>query len=197
MPMTLLLPFCRRRTPRLARDTRGAVYVEFLIAFLPVFIFFLCLLQLAILFSQKLIVDHSAVVGARAAAVVFGDEPGPYADRERGMNKTSADRRDAVRQSVLLALAPLILNGSAETVNVVYPEANAPGGKDQPVGQSLPPMNLQGPQAIVRVRVEVHVTCKIAFANAIACGPAFLPIHTKLLASESIYPYQGASYVYE
>jgi len=53
---------------RLRDDTRGAVYVEFLIAFMPVFVFFLCLLQLALLFSAKLVVKHATVTGSRSAA---------------------------------------------------------------------------------------------------------------------------------
>src|SRR5688500_719862 len=58
---------------KLIRDRRGAVFVEFLIAFLPVQVFFLCLIQLAILYSVRLVTEHAAINGARAAAVVIGD----------------------------------------------------------------------------------------------------------------------------
>jgi len=49
----------------LRTNTRGAVYVEFLIAFLPVYVFFLCLIQLALIFSVRLVTEHAAVHGAR------------------------------------------------------------------------------------------------------------------------------------
>ena len=58
----------RRCLSRWRRDVRGAVYVEFLIAFLPVYTMFLCLIQLGLLFTVRLVVDHAAENAARAAA---------------------------------------------------------------------------------------------------------------------------------
>src|SRR5262245_43112129 len=63
-------------------DARGAVMVEFLIAFLPVFSLFLCLLQLGLLFAVRLVVEHAATNAARAAAVIIGDDPKNYSPRE-------------------------------------------------------------------------------------------------------------------
>ena len=60
----------------LRQDTRGAVYVEFLIAFLPFMIFFLCLWQVSILYYANLIMDHAARSRLpRAAAVVVAECP--------------------------------------------------------------------------------------------------------------------------
>src|ERR1041384_1379951 len=63
---------------RLRGDRRGAVFVEFLIAFLPVQVFFLCVMQSAILYSVRLVTEHAALNAARAAAVVIGDDPAQY-----------------------------------------------------------------------------------------------------------------------
>jgi hypothetical protein len=181
-------------------DTRGGVYVEFLIAFLPVFAFFLCMRQLSLLFSAKLIVEHAAVQGARSAAVVFGDEPGPYGETSAETNTMTKKRRQVVRDAVLVSLAPLILDGSVASVDVAYPPPDKPGGKDQSV---LSPMTLGG-TSMIRVRVEAEVVCKIAIANAIACGGlrnglrgAVGFARVRKMTSESLYPYQGARYVYE
>jgi hypothetical protein len=176
-------------------DTRGAVYVEFLIAFMPVFVFFLCLLQLALLFSAKLLVEHSATEGARAAAVVFGDEAGPYNEASPQPNVSSKERRKVVRSAVLIALAPLILDDTVGSVGVGYPDPDVPGSKSSPVDA---PIAGRTGNKMVRVRVEATVVCKIAIANVIACdrlGNSALRVKT--VPAESAYPYQGASYVYE
>lgn len=172
-------------------DTRGAVYVEFLIAFMPVFVFFLCLLQLALLFSAKLLVEHAATEGARAAAVVFGDEAGPYNEPSPQLNTISIERRRAVRSAVLIALAPMILDDTVASVGVTYPDGN---GKSMPNGA---PITARMGDGMTRVRVEARLVCKIAIANVIACdrlGNSALRV--KDVPAESVFPYQGANYVY-
>jgi hypothetical protein len=69
----------------LRRDERGAVYVEFLLAFLPLFFIFLTLCQVALLVAGKLVVSHAAFTGARSAIVVLDDEPALYRNAPRGM----------------------------------------------------------------------------------------------------------------
>ncbi len=182
-----------RAVKGLRDDTRGAVYVEFLIAFMPVFVFFLCLLQLALLFSAKLVVEHAAVTGSRSAAVVFGDEPGPYREPSAQPNTMSKERRKTVRGAVLIALAPLILDDTVVSVGVVYPDTA--GAKGQLEGTRVAGVMGSG---MVRVRVEATVVCKIALANMIACekfGSSQLRVRT--IPAESVYPYQGANYAYE
>lgn len=186
------------RRPDFWGDASGAVYVEFLIAFMPVFVFFLCLLQLALLSTSQLLVEHSAVQGARAAAVVFGDEPGPYGEHgDDAVNALGAPRRRAVRDAVLVSLAPLVLDGSIAKVDVAFPREDTPGGKDQPENAPLEPMTNAGP-GMIRVRVEADVVCKIAMANAIMCGRgARRGLRVTKASAESLYPYQGARYGYE
>jgi hypothetical protein len=173
-------------------DTRGAVYVEFLVAFMPVFVFFLCLLQLALLFSAKLVVEHAATTGARSAAVVFGDEPKPYQEASPQLNVISEERLKTVRGAVLIALAPLILDDTVISVGVMVPDG--PGGKKLPIGTELKGVMGSG---MVRVRVDAVVVCKIALANMIACEPhGNSTLRTRVVPAESVYPYQGANYVY-
>jgi hypothetical protein len=176
----------------LRNDTRGAVYVEFLIAFMPVFVFFLCLLQLALVFSAKLLVEHAATEGARAAAVVFGDEAGPYNEPSPQVNASSKERRRAVRSAVLIALAPIILDDTVGSVGVFYPDTA--GGKTTPVDS---PIKARMGDGMIRVRVEAAIVCKIAIANIIACDPlGNSALRVKMVPAESAFPYQGANYVY-
>jgi len=73
---------------RRARGTEGAVYVEFLIVFMPLFTFFMCMVQLALLEGAGLVVQHAANRGARAAIVVSDDDPANYpGDRNPNQRK--------------------------------------------------------------------------------------------------------------
>jgi Flp pilus assembly protein TadG len=56
-------------------DDRGAVYVEFIIAFAPLFVMFMGLCQLAGLYSGKLVCLHAAEMAVRASVVVLSDDP--------------------------------------------------------------------------------------------------------------------------
>ena len=80
----------------LKEDQRGAVMVEFLIAFLPIFFSFWCILQSAGVYAGKLVVMHSAYLGARAAGVVLPDDPKNYGGAKEysltGKRKTDIEK---------------------------------------------------------------------------------------------------------
>jgi hypothetical protein len=65
---------------RLRDDESGIAYVEFLIAFIPFFVMFLGMIQIALYFSANLLVRHAASTAARAAIVVLPDDPEYYDD---------------------------------------------------------------------------------------------------------------------
>ncbi len=56
----------------------GAAYVEFLVAFMPMFMMFLAMFQLGLMYAAKLTVGHAANRAARAAVVVLPDHPDRY-----------------------------------------------------------------------------------------------------------------------
>lgn len=64
--------------PGLLKDDRGAAYAEFLIAFPPILLLFLAIMQLTLLYVGKLAVRHAATRAARAAIVVLPDDPEHY-----------------------------------------------------------------------------------------------------------------------
>ncbi|HEY8428460.1 MAG TPA: TadE/TadG family type IV pilus assembly protein [Sandaracinaceae bacterium] len=68
---------------RLVNDNRGAAYVEFLLAFIPLFVMFLGMVQMALMYAGDLVVQHAATRAARAAAVVLDDDPARYEDAPR------------------------------------------------------------------------------------------------------------------
>ncbi len=64
--------------PSIVRSTAGVVLVEFLFALIPVWVLFMCLVQLALIAHASLLVGHAADSAARSAAVVLPDDPGRY-----------------------------------------------------------------------------------------------------------------------
>lgn len=196
-----------QRKPARWGGTHGAVYVEFIIAFLPFLVFFLCLWQVSVLYYTKLMVDHAAFAGARAAAVIVA-ESSNRVDRAGGpasVNTATDPRMRLVRTAVELALAPLIMDGTIFSLNVAYPTPGQPRSKDAMQHQKYPAM-AAGSVSLMRVRVETKMACRIAFANAIMCpARSLLQLGLQLgakvfvlpVASEGVFPYQGASYTYD
>lgn len=90
-----------------AGDSRGIVYVEFVFAFMPLLLMFLAICQVSMLAMGRLVVQHAALCGARAAIVVLEDDPKDYADAPRGNLKdrppTSAGV-DAILEKVGVSL---------------------------------------------------------------------------------------------
>lgn len=90
-------------------DRRGVVFLELLVAFVPMWTFFLCILQLAFIGHADLIVKHSADSAARSAAVVLPDDPNEYG----GEAKMSVARNAVTAADLGLALGQI---GSAAQV---------------------------------------------------------------------------------
>jgi hypothetical protein len=68
---------------KLVHDQKGAAYVEFLLAFIPLFIMFLGMVQMALMYAGDLVVQHAASRACRAAVVVLPDDPQYYDGQER------------------------------------------------------------------------------------------------------------------
>jgi hypothetical protein len=154
---------------RALSDQRGAIYVETLIAFLPVFAFFLGTLQLADASVAQLVVQHASTTAARAAVVVLPDDGAYYNDRENAdLHKFKGARRLDVERAadlVLRANPRLHANGANVSLNQAdYAERD---------------------DLIATVRVRYH--CLIPAL----CGTGID------LDAESKLVYQGAKFVYE
>ena len=201
---------------RQLRCERGAVIVEFLIVFLPVFTFFLCLLQLALLFTVRLVTEHAALTAARSAAVIIADDQKRYGNEPPNQLKIGGRREKAIKNAVYLTLAGFILDGTIERVDVYFPAGDKPGAEGQRGTITYRPMGFNRPDdpekdgpfgdvSKVRVRVEVEATCKIGLANRIMCSKGLGSIArgfvglqpTTMVRAEAVFPYQGAYYVYK
>jgi hypothetical protein len=195
---TLMRAPVRPRSPSAhlgTRGDRGAVYVEFLIAFFPVFTFFLSLMQLAFVYTTQLFVEHTATVAARTAALALGKPEGSENASEASKAvPLSATRQALVRKAAVLTLAPFILDGTIDTLEIEYPSTAEPKAPTNPK-QTYAAMDLKT-TPLVRVRVKAKMYCKIMIANHLVCGglggSLFFP--TMWLQAESVFPVERASY---
>ena len=172
---------------------RGAVTVEFLIGFMPMFMFFLWLMQYSFLITGKLITKHTAVITARAASVILDDDPEAYDQVPRG--KYDGKRKEHIQAAariVLSSLGGLVL----KDVSIMKGDKPAPAGE-------IFTRDGNGNDVPLRVRVKVRQVCRIAgntsnvFAGMFG-GPCFNPgAHGYRDFEEfATFPTQAASYEY-
>lgn len=98
---------------KLADDDRAAVYVEFLVVFMPLWMLFLILVQTSMLFTAKLVVQHASYRAARSAVVVLPDDPANYND-----NPVNRVEFDEVESSSLI---PDVIEDLADFLGIRIP----------------------------------------------------------------------------
>lgn len=84
-------------------NERGVVYVEFLLAFLPVFTLFLAICQLALIATGGAVVRHATYTAVRSAIVVLEDTPSAY--------DSGSDGHDGAARGDISHGAPLAASG--------------------------------------------------------------------------------------
>jgi hypothetical protein len=161
------------------RQTRGAVYVEFLVAFLPVLTCFECLLQLAGLHAARLVTEHAATCAARAAAVVLHDDPAEYGGVALG-SATGARRRDVERAAALVLRAV----DNVELGQVSFLASSGAGAERTSFG----------PDELIRLQVAARYRCTLPLARWVVCGSVS---GDATLLGQATLPSQGARYEYE
>ncbi|AKT36529.1 TadE/TadG family type IV pilus assembly protein [Chondromyces crocatus] len=157
------------KKPSLVEDRRGAVYVEFLGAFFPLFTMFLALVQFGFIQTASIIVQHSAIRASRTAAVILHDNPAHYGGALQGT--VTAQKREMVLDD---ARGPLKSLGNANQTNVTFDKNNY--GRDD----------------MVRLRVQYPYGCKVPVGRTIACGFD----GQRTLEAEASMPNQGADFIY-
>lgn len=161
----------------LQNDRSGAVYVEFIIAFLPLLVFFSSLVQLAVLQTADLVTKHAATVAARAAVVVLPDDPKFYGGEQK--NQASGQRLSDIQMA---ATIPLTAIDPDPVVAVKFPSSAS--GTDS--------RSSFGNEDTVFVRVEYTHTCSVPIGNVVVCGAD----RTRQLVGVAAMPNQGAAFDY-
>ena len=151
---------------KLNADKKGAVLVEFLVALMPLMITFSCFVQLAQSATAKLVVKHSAIVGARAAAVI-SNKNNNTPDQPKGANQAD------IEAGVKAALGPWLPH--MQSVQVQVEDTSS---CDDPYG-------------LVKVTVTVEHKCEVPFGGRLICGAGGATHRFKQAYS---FPHQGARY---
>jgi hypothetical protein len=151
-------------------DERGAVFVEHIIAFLPVMFFFLATWQLIELCAAHLVIRRAASAAARAAVVVLPDDPYNYGGVDPHVY-------DGARKADIENAAGLVLMNNPH----ISPDFDV--HIDQP-GQGDP----HGP---LTARVSASFHCFAGWVSLVCAG------NSRRLTAEATYAYQGAQYTYE
>lgn len=171
---------------RLRVDQRGAAYVEFLVAFFPILLLFVGLLQLQLAYLTQLFVTRAAFAAARAAAVYV-----PQPDAEgRVSHEISEQARAAVDDAVLWAVAPVLLRGwLGELPITTFPDSTDRRSTGERTSFA------DGPD-MVRVRVFASYVCHMPPLDLVMCREADGQ-RLIFLSSEATFPYQRASYQHD
>lgn len=167
----------------LRKNTDGAVMVEFLVAFLPVMTFAMCIFQQTALYTGQLLTEHAALSAARAASVVVPDDPSRYGGE--GANTVGQKRKEAIKLAAIRALGPLVQDENIKDLDV-----EVGGSNGQTVGTNNASIGAKAP---INVTVNATFQCKVPLAAQIICDGNR---EFKLTASATL-PNQGASFTYE
>jgi len=180
-------PVNARRAASLVAASEGAVYVEFLIAFFPVLILFVGLLQLQAVFLTRLFVSRAAFAAARAAAVYV-----PRPDEQGKVTHEISDQaRTAVDDAVMLAAAPVLLRGwLGEVPYVFFPSSADSAPKSERTSFSDEKANM------VRVRLLSTYVCHMPPLDLLMCQP-YQGRRVIFLSAQASFPYQRADYQYD
>lgn len=178
--------------PRLSKDRRGAVYVELIIAFLPVFLFFSYLVQFGLLCAASVVTKHAAWMAARAAMVIIPDNPIYYGGGVGVAWKTPSPLG-------MLACGqppnPITFSPNGAQISEIQVAA---GRILQPMGGvssgNLPTVTLDKSSYTITdnitVKVEYAFPCTIPIGNLMCLGA------TKTITAQASIPMQGANYHY-
>jgi Flp pilus assembly protein TadG len=159
----------KNKTRSFRRGTRGAVLVEFIFAFMPLMILYLCMAELVHYFTIREVVMHAANAGARACAVV--GEDGQFQPGGKDYNGPASDYKEAVKW----ALKPW------ESTQIFQLDQNA---LKCDIGASA-----TDPYGADTVTVKGTYTCIVPIAKVVICNGG-----TKTMEVKSSFPHQGAKY---
>jgi hypothetical protein len=104
------------------------VYVEYLIASVPVFVLFLSICQICLIAAAKLVVGHAATIATRSAIVVLEDDPEHYGGALRGSLGAGAAGEDNALRLLLQRLV-----GRAVAVSELGYESDGAGPRLQAI----------------------------------------------------------------
>ncbi len=154
----------------LHEDRRGAVLVEFMVALFPLLATFFVSLQVIQLATVRLVVKHSTILGARAAAV-FANQNNVTPDQPQGLNQ------DKIENAVKGGIGPFDRSVQVEV-------------------QVTDNSSCEDPYGPVKTHVKATVKCVVPLGQIICKTGGFTPGQgvSVVFEDEVTMPHQGAKY---
>lgn len=167
----------------LVRDERGAVAVEFLTAFVPILLLFLCIGELTRLSIANLMLQRSAGIATRACAVIK-NQPLHCDNNQDDRAGQDPGQDENIRLAALAALKPF-------PPDQLHLDAASCAVGDDPTAQS----------GTDRVSVSARFRCTFPLAKEIVCSsvektgsPLGGGERTRVLTASALFAHQGARY---
>lgn len=165
----MTMPEQKKKTRSLRRGTRGAVLVEFIFAFMPLMILYLCMAELVHYFTIREVVMHAANAGVRACAVV--GEDGQFQPGGKDYNGPADDYKEAVKWALKPWESTKIFKLDVDSI-----KCDIGATKTDPYGEDT-------------VTVRGNYTCIVPIAKVVICNNG-----SKTMEVKSSFPHQGANY---
>lgn len=159
----------REEKRSLRTDTRGAVLAEFVVAIFPLLTIFFVFVQISAVSIAKLMVKHSAVIGARAAAV--------FSNKRDNCPECTGNGEGEVNGAVRAALVNW--QGKFSSVSAFVDDNSS-----RDIGSN----EGYGPYGMVTVTVRAAYTCEVPIGRLICPGGTLTITEIKSM------PHQGARY---
>ena len=147
-------------------NRKGAVLVEFLIAFMPLMIVFSSFVQVSQVATASLVAHHATVVAARAAAVISNEH-------KNTPDAKAGDNKGEIVNAFTTALGPW-----AHTMSPVDIEIKDESSEEDNFGW-------------VEVTATTEYTCSVPFGSRLVCGGGSGKVSFTRVAK---FPHQGACY---
>ncbi len=180
---------------RLVADTQGAIFIEFLFVVLPFMIILLGLAQTALMYMGGMAVKRSAATAARAAMVVFDDDPKKYGGQSR--NSLGGQREQAIKMAAAFPI--FAIHTSPKNEDNLEHALRAWGDSPYRTQQRIPNgLRVEFPGGVssgrgssITVKVSYDYPCEVPVARAIMC-----PGGTIEISAQSTLPNHAANYNY-
>ena len=180
-------------SPRRFGPEQGAIFVEFLVVFLPLLTVILGVVQLSMLYVGKAVTQRSANAAVRAAVVVLDDDPRYYGGAPR--NSATGARLEAIKRAAAVPLMSLSADSGTVKKGIGIGEDGAGSNLSYAISNttlSFPTGTTAGEDSDVTVRVSFDYNCGVPLGRFVLCGGD----HKLTLRAEATLVNQGASYAY-
>lgn len=195
MPMESSSRYSQEKETHQRETQQGAIMVEMVIVIIPFLTVVFGVAQLALMYMAGLAVNRSATTAARAAIVVYDDDPDNFGGQSR--NSSGGQRAQAVE---IAASFPIYAfkNSPKSADSIRHSLRASQNGPYSTTNSVAPGLTVSYPDGIpsgrgdsIKVKVEYEMPCEVPVVKAILCDNG-----TRKITAETNLPNMVADYEY-